>query len=184
MYSHQSHTSHTHRCGALVNAAAHAGEASTSCHIRPPRTTPAIPSTRPAPQLHQRSSRAVRLSKHGRTAAISAQICLQRLPPYPCCCRPPGRTCACTQQLSALRLVNMAMRQPQPSNRLGFWPCRHPQSSRTHLASLTYSAPAPAKTSLCGDHIPPRRHVTTCNQRAHPMSWAPLPVPKTTKWRA
>eukprot|EP01049_Picozoa_sp_SAG25_P011219 SAG25_NODE_1338_length_3267_cov_8.611111_5_plen_79_part_00 len=39
-------------------------------------------------------------------------------------CRPPGRTCARTQQLSALRLVNMAMPQSQHIDQLGFWPCR------------------------------------------------------------
>ena len=75
--------------------------------------------------------------------------------PRPRRCRPPGHTCARTQQLSALRLVNMAMRQPQHIGRLDFWPCRRPRSSRTHLASLTYNAHAPAK---CRHPEPADRH--------------------------
>ena len=81
-HTNQTHT-HTHRRGALVNATAHAGEASHLRHTGPPRTTPAIPPAPPAPQLRRRSSRAARLPTHGDTAATLAQIHLQRLPPPP-----------------------------------------------------------------------------------------------------
>ena len=73
----------------------------------------------------------------------------------------------------------MAMRQPQHIGRLDFWPCRRPRSSRTHLASLTYNARAPAKCR----HLEPAppfqpEHVITCNEHAHPMSCTHPPGPR------
>ncbi len=65
----------------------------------------------------------------------------------------------------------MAMRQPQHIGRLDFWPCRRPRSSRTHLASLTYTL-ARLPNQASGAHRLPcwPEHVTTCNERAHRMS--------------
>ena len=69
------------------------------------------------------------------------------------------------------------MPQSQHIDRLGFWPCRRPRSSPTHLASLTYTLARPPNQAS-GAHRPPCRPEYDHLQRArspHELSFTPRP---------